>query len=126
MKKVGIATAAIASAMIYSGSASAQSAAAGQEVFQARCTGCHTSSDGGANKTGPNLFGIAGSDAGSRNVGFRYSGALSGSDVTWDDASLNSWLANPRAFIPGNRMSFGGLSSSSDRADLVAFLKTLE
>ncbi len=125
MKKLGIASVAIASAMFFSGAASAQNVAAGQEVFQARCTGCHTSTEGGANKTGPNLFGVAGSDSGSRDVGFRFSSALSGSSVTWDDANLDSWLENPRGFIAGNRMSFGGLSSATDRSDLIAFLKTL-
>lgn len=126
MKKVGVATVAIVSAMLFSGATSAQNVAAGQEVFQARCSGCHTSNDGGANKTGPNLFGVFDSDAGSRAVGFRFSSALSGSGVTWDEASLDSWLASPRGFISGNRMSFGGLSSGTDRADITAFLATLK
>jgi cytochrome c len=122
---MGFAAAAIASAVLFPGMANAQSAAAGQEVFQARCTGCHTSADGGPNRNGPNLFGIMDSEAGSR-AGFNYSGALASSTLVWTDDNMNDWLGSPRDTIPGNRMPFGGLSSDADRDDVVAFLRTLQ
>jgi cytochrome c len=99
--------------------------AAGQQIFAGRCAGCHTADEGGRNKTGPNLFTVFGAPAGNRDVGFRFSSALSGSGVTWDEESLDAWLASPRRFVPGNRMSFGGLSGAGDRANVVAFLKSL-
>ena len=128
MRNYGIAALALAATTVIPGIANAQtgSASAGQEVFNARCTRCHTSNDGGANRTGPNLFGVIGANAGGRSNGFRYSNALSGSGVTWDAASINSWLTNPRGFISGNRMSFSGLASKSDRDDVFAFLSTLK
>lgn len=127
MKISGIAAIALAAATLFSGAASAQdgNAAAGEEVFNSRCGGCHTADQGAPNRQGPNLFGVIGSQAGSRNNGFRYSSALSNSGVTWDTASIGSWLEGPRAFIPGTRMSFNGLASARDRADVAAFLASL-
>ena len=128
MRNAGIAALALAAATVTPGVASAQdgNAAAGQEVFNARCTRCHTSDEGGANRTGPNLFGVVGAMAGSRDNGFRYSSALSGSGVTWNPGNLKKWVEDPQGFISGNRMSFAGLSSPRDRNDVVAFLRTLQ
>ncbi len=97
-------------------------AAAGEQVFR-RCAVCHTVENGGANKVGPNLWGVVGSVAGSRDNGFRYSAALVGAEVTWTDDALDMYLTNPRSFIPGNRMAFPGLRSADDRANIIAFLK---
>ena len=126
MKNTAIAAVAFAAATLISGAASAQSATAGGQVFNARCASCHTDGEGGPNKTGPNLFGVFGSEIGSRDIGFRFSNALRNSDKTWGDAELDAWLKSPRSFISGNRMSFGGLTSPGDRADVTAFLKTLK
>lgn len=98
-------------------------AGAGERVFQARCSGCHTANEGGPNRTGPNLFNAFGSTAGERDIGYRFSRALSSSGVTWSEQTLDQWLASPRGFIPGNRMSFGGLATPVDRGNVVAFLR---
>lgn len=103
----------------------AQDVAAGQKVFK-RCAACHTVDEGGANKVGPNLWGIFGSQAGMREVGFRnFSKALKGSGIVWDDATMDAYLENPRKAIPKNRMSFPGLKKPDQRADVIAYLKSV-
>ena len=97
-------------------------AAKGEQVFK-KCASCHTANAGGANGIGPNLNGVAGSKIGAHAAGFAYSDALKGKGGTWDDASLDAWLTNPRGFVAGNKMTFAGLSSAQDRADVIAYLK---
>ena len=72
MTKFVITAAAVFAASIFSGSASAQEAA-GEDVFSGRCSGCHSAGSGEANKSGPNLFGVMGSQIGGRDIGFRFS-----------------------------------------------------
>lgn len=93
----------------------------GRRVF-ARCRSCHTLPEGGRDMTGPNLWGVFGRRAGSRE-GFRYSEALQNAGFDWDAEQLNGWLTEPRAFLPGNRMAFAGVPDEQDRRDLIAFLK---
>ncbi len=93
----------------------------GRRVF-ARCRSCHTLPEGGANMTGPNLWGVFGREAGSRE-GFRYSEALQAADFQWDGEHLDGWLAQPREYLPGNRMAFAGLPDETDRRDVIAFLQ---
>jgi cytochrome c len=95
--------------------------AKGEAVF-AKCAACHTANAGGAAGIGPNLHGIVGAGIASR--GFAYSDALKSHGGTWDWTSLNAWLANPRRFADGTKMSFAGLSSAEDRANLMAYLNT--
>jgi cytochrome c len=97
---------------------------AGKRAF-AKCTACHTVEAGTHRPTGPSLAGVVGRAAGTAE-GFRYSPAMQKSDVTWDDESLHSYLENPRGFIRGNRMAFPGIRNAQERADLIAYLKTLE
>jgi cytochrome c len=73
--------------------------------------------------TGPSLAGVVGRKAGGLPNFSRYSAALKSSDVIWNDATLDAWLANPEAFIPGNRMIFPGVEDAQARADLIGFLK---
>lgn len=70
---------------------------------------------------GPNLYGIAGRQAGSL-PGYPYSDALSGSDVTWDAASLDAFLADPSGFIPESEMQRGAVSDPEMRGAIVAYL----
>lgn len=86
-----------------------------------RCAVCHTANKGGEDKLGPNLYGTYGAKAG--QGGFAYSDALKGSGLTWDEATLHSWLENPRALVPGNRMSFPGLKDAAKRQEIIDYLK---
>jgi len=90
-----------------------------------RCVVCHDTAKGGPNKLGPNLYGTYGKSAGV-HAGFKYSAALKDSGVEWDDATLDKWLENPRALVPGNMMSFPGLKDPAKRRELIDYLKTLK
>jgi cytochrome c len=97
--------------------------ASGQKLSK-KCTACHSFENGGANKVGPNLWNVVmASRAG--HDGFSYSGTLSDmSGETWDYESLNAFLASPKKFAPGTKMSFAGLKKVQDRADIIAFLRS--
>ncbi len=92
----------------------------GQRLAQ-MCKACHTLGDGGVHMIGPNLFGFFGKAAGSAER-YSYSAALQEADFVWTPRALDAWLVRPARFLPGNRMSFPGVSSASDRADVIAYL----
>ena len=85
------------------------------------CRACHTIGRSGVNMIGPNLFGFFGKPAGSV-AGYGYSAAMQEVDFVWTPRALDAWLLQPARFLPGNRMSFPGVSRASDRADLIAYL----
>jgi cytochrome c len=93
----------------------------GAEMFRS-CTACHSLAPG-EHRTGPSLAGIFGREAGTIPGFTRYSLALEQADVTWNEKTLDAWLADPRAFIPGNRMTFRGIEDQHARADLIAYLE---
>ncbi|MEQ1724901.1 MAG: c-type cytochrome [Sphingopyxis sp.] len=93
--------------------------AKGEAVF-AKCARCHTVNAGGAAGIGPNLNGIVG--RGIAAGSFAYSDGLRSHGGTWDWTNLNAWLTSPRRFADGTKMSFAGLSSAEDRANLMAYL----
>jgi len=93
-------------------------AAHGKVLYESRCTACHSIEYNGA---GPAHKGLLGRKAGSM-AGFGYSKALRDSGVVWNEETLSRWLANPEAFIPGQRM-FVQTPEAADRADLIAYLK---
>lgn len=95
----------------------------GGKLFK-KCAICHTVDQGGKKRLGPNLWGIAGADM-AAVAGYSYSSALADAGGVWDDASLDAWMASPRAFISGNKMTFAGVKKAAERADLIAYLKTL-
>ncbi len=86
------------------------------------CRSCHTIVPGGANLTGPNLHGVFGRKAGAVE-GYNYSDAVKAAGFVWDGEHLDKWLAEPRTFLPGTKMSFAGLKNPKDRTDLIAYLK---
>jgi cytochrome c2 len=91
----------------------------GKAVFE-QCAPCH-SLDGSGDFDGPTLKGIIGRKAGALED-YRYSAAMKRSGVTWDAATLDQYIADPQAFIPGNRMAFAGIADKSERDDLIAYL----
>lgn len=95
--------------------------AKGEQVFK-KCTACHTIDKGGANGTGPNLWGVVGAAIGHHAAGFAYSPALTGKGGNWDWEALSHWLKSPRDFAPGTKMTFAGLGKAEDRANLIAYL----
>ena len=98
-------------------------AAKGEAQFK-KCASCHTINKGGAAGIGPNLYGIVGA-AHAHSGGFGYSDAMKAvSGKIWDWKALSEWIANPKKAIPGNKMSFAGISKPEDRANLIAFLNS--
>jgi cytochrome c len=93
-------------------------AARGKMVFEKRCVGCHAMD---ANREGPQLRGVYGRKAGSL-AGFQYSASLKNSGLTWNPETLDRWLTDPDAMVPGNDMSFA-TPKAADRSDLIAYLQ---
>jgi len=89
------------------------------------CTTCHTFEKNGANRVGPNLFGIVGDHRGEGRNGFNFSAAMKAKGGTWTYEDLNQFLTNPKGFIPGTAMGFAGIQKDSQRADVIAYLRTL-
>jgi len=98
-------------------------ASAGEQVFK-KCAACHTATQGGANGLGPNLFGTMGKPV-AHVAGFPYSDALKGKGGTWTWDTMSAWLKSPKAFAPGTKMTFAGLSKPEDRANIMAYLNSL-
>ena len=93
----------------------------GKQVFEA-CAACHSDK---ADALGPNLAGVVGRKAGSRDD-FRYSNAMMRAGFNWDAGSLRQYLADPQAKVKGNRMPFSGLSDPKDVDDVIAYMGTLK
>ncbi|WP_157054198.1 cytochrome c family protein [Ruegeria sp. 6PALISEP08] len=95
-------------------------AKAGKKVFR-KCSACHKL-DQGRNGVGPSLHAIIGKSAGQAE-GFRFSSALQDIDVVWTQENLAAFLADPKGFLPGNRMQFPGLKKEDDIVNLLAYLQ---
>jgi cytochrome c len=91
----------------------------GKAAFD-QCAACHTVD--GSDSDGPTLKGIFGRKAGALDT-FRYSAAMSRSDVVWTAETLDMFLEDPQGFIPRNRMAFSGIAAKNDRDDLIAYLQ---
>lgn len=99
--------------------------AAGERAF-ARCATCHTVNQGGANGTGPNLFGIVGGRV-THAAGFSYSSAMqahAAESPTWGYDELNEFINAPGRYINGTAMTFGGLRDTEERINLIAYLRS--
>lgn len=97
----------------------------GKKVAAKHCIVCHTFEKGGKVVFGPNLFDMAGKPA-AAIAGFNYSDALVNSGLTWTDKNLVGFLANPEQFLPGTTARFPGLKSAQDKADILAYMKSLK
>jgi len=108
-------------AMAQSNATTAGSALKGKEIYDARCSACHSVDD---NRVGPMHLGVLGRKAGGVKS-YQYSGALNKSKVVWSHDTLTAWLSNPEALIPGQRMGYA-MDNAQDREDVVAYLATLK
>ncbi|GAB4352298.1 MAG: hypothetical protein Kow0026_09740 [Oricola sp.] len=98
----------------------------GESIFK-KCHACHTVEQGGPNKVGPNLWNIVNRPVASHE-GFKYSGAMTefaAGGTVWDYDHLNHFIKKPKSLVPGTAMGFAGLSKVQDRADLIAYLRTM-
>ena len=87
------------------------------------CTGCHSDEAGAPSAAGPNLYGVVGRQAGAIDD-YPYSEALAASQVTWDAASLDSFLADPGGFVPGTDMVAGTVTDAEARKAIIAYLSS--
>ena len=94
--------------------------AKGEAAFK-KCAACHTIAQGGPNGIGPNLWASMGKPHG-HVAGFSYSDALKNVPGNWDFEGMDKWLANPKKYAPGTKMTFAGLGNPEERANLIAYL----
>jgi len=104
-------------------SASATTAAVTEPAAFAQCKACH-SVEPGKNGIGPSLAGIWGEKAGAV-PGFEFSEAMKNSGLTWNQATLDRYLTDPKGVIPGNKMAFGGLKDAAKRQEVINYIKSL-
>ena len=116
--------AATALTLLTAGMARAQDAAAGEKVF-AQCRACHQIGETAKNLIGPKLNGVIGRKAGSVE-GFAYSAANKNSGLTWDEATFTDYIHDPRAKIPGTKMTFAGLKNEQQIKDLLVYLEQFD
>jgi cytochrome c len=95
--------------------------AAGAKLFKERCAPCH-SLQRGVNRHGPSLFRVMGRQAGMQ-PGFEHSATLPRSGILWNGQTLDRWLREPHAAVPGSGMPFEGLKNTAQRTDVIEFLE---
>ena len=104
--------------------ATAADPAHGRAVFTSQCSVCHSSARKGPVIVGPPLYGVVGRPAGSVS-GFAYSNTMKTAGFVWTPDRLRAYLPAPRAYLPGVKMTYGGLKNSQQLDDLIAYLSTL-
>ena len=103
--------------------AAAADVAAGKTIFK-KCALCHTN-EPGKNKVGPSLFGIVGRKSATL-ASYNYSDAMKKFDHTWTPQTLDKYLPDPQAMVPGTKMIFPGIKDKTERENLIAYLETLK
>lgn len=98
--------------------------AGGKPAAFAQCAACHAV-EPGKHGIGPSLAGVYGTKAG-EIAGYAFSEKLKASGLTWDDATLDQWLAGPMKMVPGTKMSYAGMSDAAKRKELIEYMKTLK
>lgn len=98
--------------------------AAAGEALTRKCTTCHTFEKGGAHKVGPNLWNVVNADIAAKD-GYAYSEAMTSLEGTWTYQDLSVFLTKPKDYVPGTKMAYIGMKKPEDRADLLAYLRTL-
>lgn len=106
------------------GAAHAASVSKGKRIFESQCSTCHSVKPG-HNGIGPSLHDVYGNHA-ARVKGYHFSAALKHSGIVWNKPALMKFLKNPHKDVPGTKMPYGGLPSASKRADVIAYLKSVE
>ena len=96
--------------------------AKGEAIFK-KCIACHTIAAGGANGIGPNLYATLGKPLAS-HAGFAYSDALKTKGGAWAWENMSEWLANPKKYAPGNKMTFAGLGNPEERAAVLLYINS--
>jgi cytochrome c len=96
----------------------------GKQLFQQQCFTCHTIDKGGVNKVGPNQWDIVGRKKASHE-GFSYSSALQAKGGEWTYEDIDHMIFKPQSFVRGTKMAFAGLPKEQDRADIIAYLRTM-
>ncbi len=87
-----------------------------------KCSSCHALGDISNNKVGPSLYGVFGRRAG-KVAGYKYSKALINSKIIWDETTIDKYIANPKEYIPGNKMAFWGIKNIKERDAVINYLK---
>lgn len=105
--------------------ASASPAAGKADFAAAGCIACHNVAEGGKAGVGPDLYGVMGAKQAGR-PGYSYSAALTAKGGVWTFDELNKWITKPAAYAPGTKMSFAGLPDAKKRAEVIAYLNTLQ
>jgi cytochrome c len=120
MRKLTLSALAVIASMAAASSALAQDAAAGKTTFN-KCVACHAIGEGAQNKVGPQLNGLDGRKSGTA-PDYSYSEANKNSGITWNEAQFKEYIKEPKAKIPGTKMSFAGIKNEKDVNDLWAFI----